>query len=578
MAVAVYPPYFDSTNIAYRNVSYLKKVNFNISLNSPNGFDSYLLESNGQGYIECLLKDNSNKSILKNSSTYIYKAPLEKKETNNKKTVTIGFSSADFDSSYFTSASKYLNKAIKLSVNLFSSEASPKIDSSMSDSAWRNSNLKYISNGSGTKIISIISDFNNVCFNNKSLFVLTPTLFIDTGFEDNEKNILSADPIGSVTSGDLSNFSTTISFKETQETDQVSQFRLRYFSVKEKAKENVIYDSYYCSASSNKIAIKPSFIDNELSEDTPTHYYIQLDIITKKGFQGSFAAVVSVTKGGETEDENLEMTVTPDPDICAMQISFEQTNTSGNFQYVLQRASYATGFANRETLYVFEKGQTKGSYIDMTIESGTMYQYTLRNITNTTSFEGKTSSKEICLFDAETLTAEGQTLILNLDSKITGYKRNISETKIETIGSQFPFVRRNGQVNYRQFTLEGLISILGDENYIFRKKEQIWKTAADEQTGYPKFNQDNGISDYNDFFLEREFRNEVLNFLHKDTIKLFRSLPEGNILVKLMDIQLIPNETLGRLIYSFSCTAYEVAEATLENMEKYNIIDRGAKQ
>ena len=46
-------------------------------------------------------------------------------------------------------------------------------------------------------------------------------------------------------------------------------------------------------------------------------------------------------------------------------------------------------------------------------------------------------------------------------------------------------------------------------------------------------------------------------------------------LVKLMDIQLTPNENLGRLIYSFSCTAYEVAEATLENMEKYNIIDRG---
>ena len=51
-------------------------------------------------------------------------------------------------------------------------------------------------------------------------------------------------------------------------------------------------------------------------------------------------------------------------------------------------------------------------------------------------------------------------------------------------------------------TLEGLISILGDENYTFRKKEHIWKDAADEQTGYPKFNQDNGISDYNDFFLD----------------------------------------------------------------------------
>ena len=68
-----------------------------------------------------------------------------------------------------------------------------------------------------------------------------------------EKDILSADPIGSVTSGDLSNFSTTISFIETQETDQVSQFRLRYFSIKNKAKGNIIYDSHYCFTSSNKI-------------------------------------------------------------------------------------------------------------------------------------------------------------------------------------------------------------------------------------------------------------------------------------------------------------------------------------
>lgn len=574
MAVAVYPPYFDSTNIAYRNVSYLKKINFNISLNAPEGFNSYLLESGGQGYIECLLKDNSNRSILKNSSTYIYKAPLEKKETNNKKTITIGFSQNDFNS-YFDSASNYLNKVIKLSVNLFSSEASPKSSASVSDLTWRNNNLKYISNGSGTKIISIISDFNNICFNNKSSFVLTPTLFIDTGFEDNESSILSAGSIGSVTSGDLSNFSTTISFKEAKETDQISQFRLRYYSVNGGTKGNIIYDSYFCFASSNKIAIKPNFTDISLSEETPVNYYIQLDIVTKKGFQGSFAAVVSVKKGGETEDENLKLIVTPRPDICSMMISFEQKNPSGNCQYILQRASYDTAFANRETLYTFQKGQTKGTYVDMTIESGTMYQYTLRNIVNTATFEGKTSSKEICLFDAETLTAEKQTLILNLDSKITGYKRNIPETKVETIGSQFPFIRRNGQVNYRQFTLEGLISILGDENYIFRRKESIWKGAADTKTGYPKFNQDNGISDYNDFFLEREFRNEVLNFLHKDTIKLFRSLPEGNMLVKLMDIQLTPNETLGRLVYSFSCTAYEVAEATLDNMEKYNIIDRG---
>jgi len=47
-----------------------------------------------------------------------------------------------------------------------------------------------------------------------------------------------------------------------------------------------------------------------------------------------------------------------------------------------------------------------------------------------------------------------------------------------------------------------------------------------------------------------------MDFLYEDNVKLFRSVPEGNILVKLMDISFSPNQTLGRLVYSFSCTAY----------------------
>jgi hypothetical protein len=62
-----------------------------------------------------------------------------------------------------------------------------------------------------------------------------------------------------------------------------------------------------------------------------------------------------------------------------------------------------------------------------------------------------------------------------------------------------------------------------------------------------------------------------MSFLYDDTIKLYRSGAEGNILIKLMDISLTPNETLGRMVYSFSCTAYEVADSTVENYDYYNI-------
>ena len=38
-----------------------------------------------------------------------------------------------------------------------------------------------------------------------------------------------------------------------------------------------------------------------------------------------------------------------------------------------------------------------------------------------------------------------------------------------------------------------------------------------------------------------------------------------------MDINFSPIQTNGRMLWSFSATAYEMAEATIPNMEKYNI-------
>ena len=62
-----------------------------------------------------------------------------------------------------------------------------------------------------------------------------------------------------------------------------------------------------------------------------------------------------------------------------------------------------------------------------------------------------------------------------------------------------------------------------------------------------------------------------MDFLYKDDIKLFRSLTEGNILVKLMDINFSPNASLGRLVYSFTANAIEVDDCTAENLSKYGI-------
>nr|DAN98159.1 MAG TPA: hypothetical protein [Caudoviricetes sp.] len=64
-------------------------------------------------------------------------------------------------------------------------------------------------------------------------------------------------------------------------------------------------------------------------------------------------------------------------------------------------------------------------------------------------------------------------------------------------------------------------------------------------------------------------------FLNDFNYKLFKSSTEGNIIIGLLNVSLTPNNTVGRMIYSFSATAYEVLENTIENLNEVNIINIG---
>jgi hypothetical protein len=72
--------------------------------------------------------------------------------------------------------------------------------------------------------------------------------------------------------------------------------------------------------------------------------------------------------------------------------------------------------------------------------------------------------------------------------------------------------------------------------------------------------------------LERNFKLDVLEWLNNGKPKLFRSPTEGNYIVRLMNISLSPEDTLGRMIHTFSCTAYEIAENNYNNLEAYSFI------
>ena len=164
------------------------------------------------------------------------------------------------------------------------------------------------------------------------------------------------------------------------------------------------------------------------------------------------------------------------------------------------------------------------------------------------------------------LVSKDKTLCIKFNPKISSFKTTIQETKTDTIGGKYPVFYRNGALGYKEFPINGLISYHMDENETFMSKGTL---GLDNTINLPTHN----LADYN-IEAERKFRNVVLDWLNNGEVKLFKSPTEGMYLVRLMNISLSPEEKLGRMIYSFSATAYEVGEVNYENLVKYGFIDK----
>ena len=271
---------------------------------------------------------------------------------------------------------------------------------------------------------------------------------------------------------------------------------------------------------------------------------------------------------------NATITALDDLDEGRVKIHILSTKDETFFGNVtIRRTSSNSNFQVWEDIYtisIVASEKLDLTWYDYTVESGVWYKYCAQK-TNERGDRGpiiQIDSPIMLNLEDSYLSANGKHLKLKFDNQISSFQHTISETKTDTIGSQFPYIRRNGNMNYRQFPITGLITSFCDEQELFTSKDEIY---GESKNLYKEYNSEQNISDYRDFIYEKKFRDKVLDFLYEDSVKLFRSTTEGNILVKLMDITLTPNQTLGRMLYSFSANAYEIDESNLVNYNKYNI-------
>jgi hypothetical protein len=56
------------------------------------------------------------------------------------------------------------------------------------------------------------------------------------------------------------------------------------------------------------------------------------------------------------------------------------------------------------------------------------------------------------------LTTAANQLKIRFNPQVNNYSHVVAESLTQTIGSKYPFIRRNGNVNYRTFSLSGTIT------------------------------------------------------------------------------------------------------------------------
>lgn len=316
------------------------------------------------------------------------------------------------------------------------------------------------------------------------------------------------------------------------------------------------------------------YVFKEAIEDGVS-YVIKFTYVTNGGYQESKNYTFKVIQYG-IDKINANIFATTDDAEGRIKIEVKALETiKEDFigKITIRRTSSESNFAEWEDVHnvlLTEAKELDYTWYDYTIKSGVWYKYCVqkRNRRNDRGVIVATKEPVVAYFEDVFLTHGGRQLKLKFDATVSSFRYNVLESKIDTLGSQYPFIRRNGHAKYRTFPITGLITSFCDEAGLFTTKQDIYGNTL---SLYEKYNDDNDINEYRDFSYEREFREKVMDFLYENNIKLFKSPTEGNILVRLMDINLTPNQTLGRMLYSFSATAYEMDKADIDNYNNYDI-------
>lgn len=294
-------------------------------------------------------------------------------------------------------------------------------------------------------------------------------------------------------------------------------------------------------------------------------YYIQFSVKTTNGLELKTSKYKIMQRRAVSPEIEAQLIATNDFDNGLVRITIEdKVDPVISGRFLISRSCDKNGWVweafRKFDLRAMEPH--KWELLDCTVEQGVKYKYSLQQYNDYEIYSDRIVSNAVLADFEDSFLYDGdKQLKIRFNPQVSSFNTTILESKTETIGSKYPFISRNGNVGYKDIPIGGLISYQMDDAELFMTKKELGIETT----------MTNLVTE--NITAERIFKIAVMEWLSNGKPKLFKTPTEGNFVVYLMGVSLSPENGLGRMLHSFSCTATEIGEFNLKTLEYYDLID-----
>lgn len=372
--------------------------------------------------------------------------------------------------------------------------------------------------------------------------------------------------------------------------------RLLWYQIKilSDDKKDIFSDSGKVYAENNSINY---YVDTSMLSFDET-YYLRINYETTNGYTNKIDyPIKTIQYSTDSVEINCLKFIDEDLGIIKLEITKPKINdlsvTTGYL--VIRRSSHRSNFKHWDLIAAKEISNLGDSLIieDNTIESMTGYRYQIQYTDGDKIYKPiyKEDNDIIhCDFYGGLFSDKNRMLEISFNFQPSNRANAANRAKTDTLGGQYPIFTQNSKLKYHTYNISGRIST-EDNGEIFLPKEEVlgeeyfnYRYNIDEFTDTSAFGGNSGssvpierIQPYNDWLYEREYRDIVEEWLNNGKPKLFRSMAEGNMIVMLDNVTMSPDVTLGRRLYDFSATMYEIGDGkniqSIASLGLYDIVD-----